>query len=249
MIINKFVDMGKSFLEKLNEEWSRVFYTTPLVIVFTLLTISIGVKYYRKEKTRFLFIIYALSCLALIAGVDFYRILSTPTARNKSIAIQSANMIFGLIEFTVFNCFFFKIINSKISRQLMTLFFILFFILVTFFYIKIGNPGFNKSEIIQLSSLITAVEFFLLLFPIFVYFFELFIKNPIEYIAHSPSLWITSGLFIYCLATLPFLLISEPLSRGDRHLYILMFSVHFVSLSLLFLTIIKAFLCRRSITT
>jgi len=213
--------MDDSFFKKLFFDWSKVYYTTPIVIVCSFLAIVFGIKYYQKEKTHILFIIYSISTFLLFLLAESFTIISLKTSRNKAAIIETGNILFEFIELSVFYYFFLQIINSNVVRLIMKSSFIVFLILVILFF----------------------------LIPIFTYFFELFTKDPVNDIFYSPSLWITSGLFLYCLSTLPFLLISDSLGTSNRSLYFLMFSIHFLSLSLLFLTIIKAFTCKKPITT
>jgi hypothetical protein len=239
--------MDNSFFEKLFSDWSKTYYTEPVLTIFSLMTIILGIKNYRKEKIYTFFIVYSISCFFLILISGVLRV--TFPINDSIIIIETGNTLFEFIELSVFYYFFLQIINSNVVRLVMKFSFITFLILVILFLVKITDQNFNKNQVIQFSTLIGSIKFFLFLIPIFTYFFELFINDPVKDIFHGPSLWITSGLFLYCLATLPFLLISDSLHKSDKSLYFLMFSIHFLSLSFLFLTIIKAFVCRRPITT
>ena len=241
--------MDNSFFERLFSDWSKVYFTEPVACIISLIAIILGLKNYHKDNTYTLFILYSISCFLLLSLVDTVRLVWHLPTRNKSIITETGNTLFELTELFVFYYFFLNILKSNLVRSLMKLCFIVFSFFVVIFFIKITNPNFSKDEILRLSTLIGSIKFFILLIPIFTYFFELFSLDPIKDIFYSPSLWITSGLFFYCLATLPFLLISDSLSKSDRSLYLLMFSIHFLSLSFLFLTIIKAFTCRRPIIT
>jgi hypothetical protein len=99
------------------------------------------------------------------------------------------------------------------------------------------------------SLVVNIVEFTIFLVAILSYFIELFTKPPTQDLAKSPAFWISSGLFIYILVSLPFLLLAEYIWVESRNLYYLLISLHFLSLSLLLLTISKAFLCREPLTT
>lgn len=241
--------MDNSFFEKLFSEWSKVYFTEPMACIISLIAIILGLKNFHKGHYYVLFILYTISCFFLLSLYDIFRIVSLLPQRNKSIISETANTLFELIELFVFYYFFLNIIKSNFIRSLMKLSFIVFLFFVLLFFIRTTNTNFGKDEILRLSTMIASIKFFILLIPILTYFFELFSIDPIKDIFYSPSLWITSGLFLYCLATLPFLLISDSLRTSNRFLYRLMFSIHFLSLSFLLLTIIKAFICRRPIIT
>ena len=241
--------MDNSFLKKLFFEWSRVYYTTPMVIFCSFLAIFFGIKYYQKEKTYIFFILYSIITFLLFLPVKIFVIMLLPPSRNKTAILHTGNTLFELIEFFVFYYFFQQIIKSNFARSVMKLSLISLLSLSILFIVKISDQNFSKEQIIRLSTFIWSVKFFLLLVPILAYFFEIFRTDPLKDISQSPSLWIISGLFFYTLATLPFILISEFLFESDKPLYYLMFSIHFLSLSFLFLTIIKAFTCRKLIIT
>jgi len=241
--------MANIFLQNLLTEWSHVFYTTPIVIICSLFATLFGLKYYYKEKTHILFIIYSTTIFLLFMTLDIFKITSSLSSRNMSAIIEAGNTIIEVIELFIFYHFLFQIIKSKFVRSIMKFGFIILLLLSILFLTKLSDQNFNRNQIIQFSALIASIKFFQLLIPLLTYFFEIFTTAPIRDISKSPSLWITSGLFIYCLATLPFLLISGYLYSSNRSLYFLMFSIHYLSLGFLFLTIIKAYTCRKLITT
>jgi len=239
--------MESSFFEKLFSSWSKTYYTEPVLAILSFTAIILGLKNYRKEKIYTFFIVYSISTffLLLLSGV----LRATLPLSDRVIIIETGNTLFEFIELSVFYYFFLQIINSNVVRLVMKFSFIAFLIPVILFLVKIIDQDLSINQVTQFSTLIGSVKFFLFLIPIFTYFFELFSKDPVKDIFHSPALWITSGLFFYCLSTLPFLLISDSLATLDRSLYLLMFSIHFLSLSFLFLTIIKAFTWKNPITT
>jgi len=241
--------MDNSFFEKLFSEWSKVYFTEPIACIISLIAIILGLRNFQKGNYYLLFIFYSISCFFLLSLYDIFRIASLLPQRNKIIISEIGNTLFELIELFVFYYFFLNIIKSNFIRALMKISFIVFLFFVLLFFIRTTNSNFGKDEILRFSSIIASIKFFILLIPILTYFFELFSIDPIKDIFYSPSLWITSGLFLYCLTTLPFLLISDSLRTSNRSLYLLMFSIHFLSLSFLLLTIIKAFICRRPIIT
>jgi hypothetical protein len=241
--------MEQTFWEKINNDLGNTYYTIPVVIISSLLVIITGIKLHLKEKSSILFIIYSLCCLILFVGSELFKILyqyKASTSRIKIAILQSGNTLFALIELFIFYYYYSKITKLKFMHLAMKFSFILFLAIVFVFFLKLNDKKFEKFYIHQFSALIATIEFFLLLLPIFVYLFELFKNESIKEIKQSPSFWVNSGLFIYILVTLPFLIISESIRKP---LYYFMYSLHFVSLSILLLTITKAFLCRKPIIT
>ena len=237
--------MEITFWEKINNRWSETYYTEPMVMFISLLSIVIGVKYFQKESSFIAFIIYSIGCFSLFIAtnllVAFYQYKA-----SLPLILQTLNIVFALGELFVFYSYYLKIIKSKQARIVMKIIFITFLIFVIFSLIKINDKNFDLSGMNQFSALISTIQFLLLLLPVFLYFLELFKNEYLKDISQSPSISINCGLFVYILVTLPFLIISESL---DKPVYHLMYALHYLALSILFVIIIKAFLSRIPLTT
>ncbi len=242
--------MEITFWEKINSRWSGTYYIEPIVILISLISIMVGVRFFRKEKSYIAFILYSLGCFFLFIVtnlfVALYRYKASPPSLTKAIILQTLNIVFALGELSIFYFYYLKIIRSKYTHTIMKICLATFLIFVIFSLIKINDKNFDVFDINQFSALISTIQFLLLLLPVFLYFLELIKNEYLKEINQSPSIWINCGLFVYILVTLPFLIISESL---DKHLYNLMYALHYLSLNILFLTIIKAFLCRKPLTT
>ena len=241
--------MEVTYWDRIWRALSSTYYTVPIVVICALLCTIIGIKFYRNGKLILLFIIYSLCCFLLFTGSFlisvFYKYGISPPSVSKAIILQTGNILFSLIELSIFYYYYLKIIKSNLTHTLMKIFALTFYLVAIYSLIKIHDANFGASDINQCSALISTIQFLLLLLPVFVYFLELFIYEPLKEMTNSPSIWIHLGFFTYVLVTLPFLIISESL---EKRLYNLMYSLHFLSLNVLLLTVIKAFLCRKPIT-
>lgn len=226
----------------------RTFYTEIIVILASFLLLYITIRYFHKRKYAHLFLLYAISCLFLFVGLAIQSIYFPLKGLTSTIVIESANTLFSISELSIFIVFFFQIIESKNSKKLLLLFLVAFFISVILFLAKVLNLSSESSDIMKASLVVLLLEFLIFLVAILSYFMELFTKPPTRDLARSPAFWISSGLFIYILASLPVILFAEYVWLDDKKLYYSLFSLHFLSLSLLLATIIKAFLCGEPLT-
>lgn len=227
----------------------KYYYTEIIVFLTSFFLLSIIIRYFSKKKFANLFLTYALGCILLFAGLSFKLIFIPMNDRLSTVIIECANTIFAIIELGVFLTFFFQIIYSQTAKKLLLLFSIGFIVSVIFFFATALDIGNNNTEIRKASLTVNILEFSIFLVAILFYYIELFTKPPTLDLARSPAFWISSGLFIYILASLPFLLIAEYLWVQNKQLFYLIFSLHYLSLSLLLLTISKAFLCEQPLTT
>ena len=95
------------FFEDLLAQWRSVFYTAPIVIFCSLTATFFGIKYYSKEKTHLVFIIYSATIFLLFTITDVVKITFSLSKRNMSAVIESANTFVEIIEFFTFYRFFF----------------------------------------------------------------------------------------------------------------------------------------------
>lgn len=244
----KFVRMEQAAWKRLLTFYEKTYYTEIVVILASLFLLYVIIKYFSKKKFAYLFLVYAITCIILFLGFPIQRSVFPPTGRLGTVVIESVNTLFAISELSVFIIFFFQIINSKSSKKLLLLILSLFFISIIYFLSKLLNLNSDRSEIMKASLFVNILEFSIFLVAVLSYFMELFTKPPTQNLALSPAFWISSGLFIYILGSLPLLLFAEYIWAANRNLYYLLFSIHFLSLSLLLLTISKAFLCPEPLT-
>ena len=241
--------MEQSTWERFLHALKDIYYMPCIVLFASFFLLYTIIKHSRKERLSYLFLTYSISCILLFGGLNTQRVFFPTTTRNSTIIDESSNTFFAIIELCVFIIFFYKIIESRISKKFLLFFSAVFFISVLFFVTKVLDVNSNKSEILKASILVNIIEFSIFLIAILSYFIELFKKPPTLDLTQSPSFWISSGLFIYILVSLPLLFFSGYIWVENRVLYSLLFAIHFLSLSLLLFTIAKAFLCRRPIVT
>src|SRR5258705_3458200 len=164
--------MEITFWEKMNQHLSNTYYLELIVIICSLLTTIIGIKFYRKERSLAILITYSLSCFLLFTGASLFTVLyrykASPPSLTKAIILQTLNILFALMELFIFYYYYLKIFDSKITKTVMKVNLILFFMIIIFSLLKINDQSFRFFDINQFSALVATIEFLLLLFPVFI---------------------------------------------------------------------------------
>jgi hypothetical protein len=147
-----------------------------------------------------------------------------------------------------FLAFFFLLKNHiasvKIKRALNPLFpFFLISICTYYIFYTVAHPEideFFKQNIFTLQAvcLVTAC---------ILYYIDLFNRKPVLNLTALPSFWAITGLSFFMLCTLPFSVLGFYLLKTNYALYRQLFSIFNIFYCILFLMIIKAYLCKPSI--
>lgn len=245
-----FAYMELSLWEKISSNY----YTDLLWTICAIFTLSIGFKYYRKDRTyRFLLAYIFINSIILAIIVMFMKYFSIDLD-SKGIStyklMEIMNTIFSAIEISTFFFFFKLVFNTKTTNQIINILWILFISLCIIFFFKIFNNKFSTGEILRNSFVVSIIELLLLVSFCIFYFYTLFTKEitNIARFNKSPSLWIITGLFIYCIISLPFFLIADNLYLTARNIFKIMHAIHYISISFLLLCIAKAFSCETTLT-
>jgi len=243
--------MEQTFWEYLINTWKKTYYTQPLWVVCSIIALITGLYYYQKEKSHNLLIIYSLSSILLPStGYWFIKYFFSLRSPSLIIYLESSNTLFAVIEITTFLYLFKKLLNTEfISRIIYMLWIVFTSLCVLLFSVMLKNK-FSPDQISHYSFLLEIFELFILLLLCLLFFYKLLTTDisRVIPISKSPSFWIISGLFFYCIVSLPLLLIGYRLYISNPHLHLVTGSIHYISISFLFLCITKAFLCKTTLT-
>jgi len=76
------------------------------------------------------------------------------------------------------------------------------------------------------------------------YYIDIFRRTRDRNLAEQPSFWVVTGLAFFMINTLPFSIAGQYLVKASHYLYDKLFSIFDIFYCLLFLTVIKAYLCK-----
>lgn len=241
-----------NFLDKLFNQWEKLYFTAFLWFVCAIFAFIAGLKNYQKEIVYKSFLLYALSNILLMTVTyDFLIIYFNINSIERHILGETTNILFALIEMSVFLLFFKRAFNNKAITKTITVVWFGFTVLCLYDIYKFIFTKQQPNSIHNLGYFTVVVELMISSLLCLLYFYNILssqTKTETD-LATSPSFWITSGLFFYCIISLPTLLIGTKLILLNPRLHYIMGAVHYTSISILLLCILKAFQCKKILTT
>lgn len=236
-------------LERWANFYHRSFYLPAIYILCVIAALISGFIFHRKSKLGKLFLLYLFIDLIIYALDDYYRNFYRLTRASMDVFSTSTNVLVCLVELLVYLSYFQKISRHKKLKKLYSFFKLLLFLLV-FIYGLMLIPQFKFSSTTKITEYIAATEFLMLLIPSFVYYIDLFLKDTEEALFTRPSFWITTGIFLFIILSIPYYSINYYLLSNKYSHYNEITAVFFyVPLILNYFLLTKAFLCRRPLTT
>ena len=241
--------MGRELLEKIFHNWTKTYYTIPFWYCCSLFALIVGIQNYRRERIYFFFILYTLATLICLVIWDCSNAQIINNSK-KLITLETVNTLFTILEISIFAYFFNAVINSKYAKIFLRISVITVYTLSSIFFILTFTSQLTNVNVLAFSYLVNISEFILLLLLCLVYFYELFDQNrQLPAFKKTASFLIVVGLFFYTLISFPFLLIGDKLLSYSKGLFYAMFSMHYISIGILFICLAKAFKCKTSLTT
>jgi hypothetical protein len=231
------------------DSWSRDFYTEPFLMACILLALYISLTFHKKEKIRRAFIIYIIAGFLLLAIPSVWRLLGFYMGRSVLVYNEMANTIFENIELCVFLFFFSKVLKSTFLDRIFFTLALIFFVFSFYYSVWILQSKALDREVVTFSMQLNVIEMLFLLIACLTYYFHLFKEKPSIDLFKKPSFFIAVSLLFYCILIIPFFIIGESLRKSNQPIYNLLFSIHFLTFSLVYLSITKAFLCKARLTT
>lgn len=212
-----------------------------------LTVLIIGLVYVRKEKAGRLFIAYiAFDFFILLIGW-YFTVDKIKSWKFISNFFNTTNVLVGYVELLVYFYYFSKLLNGRLIKNILTTLAVLYsLILIIFIIIKFS---FITNQYKYFANIISATEFVFLFVPCIYYFLQLFKPNSSIRLPERPSFWIVTGIFFYCFISVPFYIIRRYLINANPELYgIIGATFFYIPFIVNILFLIKAFLCKKSLT-
>ena len=235
-----------NFSERLISWFEKYYYTAPLLIIVEIVALILGIAYVKKDKTGFLFILYISFDICLFL-IFIYWGFFADNRKSASVFVLYTNPVTSFIELSVYYYFFIGVISNKRIIQMMKVSgFIYGLAILVFLITKIAFLSLRFSYI---SYLLGAIEFLLLLPPCFAFFYELINTRSDIKLLDRPSFWIASGIFLFCLLSIPYYLINRYIVSSKTEMrFILTAMFFYLPFTINFLFLIKAFSCKKKLT-
>ncbi len=217
----------------------ETFYT--LLVGMGICIIGILIYSFRNYQNKSLNIFrYYLICYIILCLLIFYR-----DNQEDSNAIYISNIIVSLydVAFTIFEFFVFAHYMKKyVSKVIYTITISSFL-----FGITIIMMDYNFKEFFNEQSYLFSLQAISLLVFSTSYYRRI-IRNSTVKLTQEPSFWIITGMTFLMICTLPYSLILDYVYSNYFDQYFLTFNIFYISYALLFIMIIKAFLCPQTTT-
>lgn len=230
--------------------WGGQFYTPIIEDVILLITLWLAYKYRRRFPILRYMPLYAslllLSSLFATAGYLSKDLNFSPWffARWDG----CVDYFFTLAEMLICSHFYLQLIKSKNAKRIILVTNILF---VGFFvYMGITDKSSTNGDISnETQSIVYTVESIMLLFPCLFYIVELFKSTPVSTLRNEPAFWVSTGILFFMSCTLPFSLLENYVAANLPTFFLASYSIFHVFYILLFLMIIRAYLCKPETAT
>ena len=232
---------------KLIDNFSKYYYTPLLMLIVEATALVIAIIYIRKTKIGKAFIFYITFDFSVLI-VDCFLISNPGIApKFRSQFMAYINNLIALIELLVYYYFFYILLpNRKIKNLMKAL--ALFFVVIIVVYV-ITRLNFLTNRFTYISYLIGVTEFIFLLPPCFFYFYNILTVDSEVSLLKRPTFWIVTGILFYSLISIPYYLLNRYLSDRDTQLWsTLQAALYIIPFTLNFAFLIKAFLCKKTLT-
>lgn len=235
-------------IENMLKSFRNTFFTGVLATACQLAAIVTILLLSKKEKLTYWFLLYCSVAFVLFVTFRFAIFFITP-GRFDPTFLESSNILFAFVEYAAFYQFFKKLFEQRMVLLFMKLFYVVFTIVVLHFFYKLIFTKMSDSVILEYSDFIISLELLVLGAFCLVYYFRLLRQKPKNRLSQSPAFWIITGLFFYSFVITPFFMIITPEFMDSRQkIYNLLFTLHYISFSFLFIAIIKAFFLKKPLT-
>lgn len=234
--------MKENLIDYLFKEWAKNFYTSPLLIISQ---ISLLITFYKTKQSNIklaAFKTYAIAGILLFLVGDIINYFTNGFPFRKFI-VEILNYFFTFTEIVAFGIFYSHYIKTKKISQLISIFIIL---VITVYSALLIYIPFNNQSISETNAIFNKIVFIELIFwglLSVLFYFELFKFYSNENLLLNPAFWVISFSLLYTLILPGCFLILEFYRIEEKYLFKILVSIHYLSLILVYLGIIKALKC------
>ena len=209
-----------------------------------IIVLIISLKHSKKFVILKYFPLYA-RCLMLVflSMVLYYIALDADYDSDFFLGLTTyLDNCFTLLELIFFSHFYYQYVTSPVVRKLIisvNISFIFFFVLMA-----ISDNAFYTHITEATKAIVYTFEGVVLLLLCSYYFINLFKNTPVIKLKNEPVFWAPIGLFFFMSCTLPYSLLENTIRKNYPDSFLATtYSIFHVFYALLFLMIIRAYLC------
>jgi hypothetical protein len=228
-------------MKELLKSCENTFYTDVASFLVAVIGLIISI-WKRKSNPKLKFLSFFFLCYVLDQLVYFLDIVIIARYPQMDPIRCYTDFADTIVEFLVF---FFLIKNHidnirirKVLNPLLPVFLSSIFIYLV--YYKTTHKEINQYFL----QMIFTIQASLLIIACILYYLDLFKKEMKLNLLAQPSFWVVTGLSLFMLSTLPFSFIGLHLFKLNFILYFHLFNIFNIFYCLLFIMIIRAYLCK-----
>lgn len=230
------------------ESWKSLFYLEPLIPILQIFVLVVFLKHKRiNEEFNTITFIFISTSIIQFTIVPIFCSLNLNHFLKVVDPIQTA--AYQIVEFTFFMIFLTTTQNSKIVKfvfRLSSIPFLFFTVVVITSAIMKTNSYFSPIQGVTLSACFIYIPS---VFGALNFFLEFMKINDPTLPAEKPSFWITTGILIYSIYSLPFSLIERNIALSNSRIFYLLYTGHYIVYIFFYLTLLKALRCKKPLTT
>ncbi len=239
--------MESSIWQKLVSTWENDFYASFLLELLQFFTLISALLTFRLEKLRILILLFIVTTL-MSHPFYFSALFNLHEKKDKIYIWIYCQIVSSVFEFIAYYYFFFKILRGYWIKQLMRYFIYIIVILLVVYCIFSFNRNTSSNQLVKFFYYLITVDVLFIIIPAFAYYVEIFKKPEIPNLFKNNPFLITTGIFFPYITIIPFLILADFLNKEHKQIYNIFFSVHYVLFSFLFIVLIRAFICKKSLT-
>lgn len=215
---------------------SNCYYTILLSIFSAAVFLVFGAIHYKK--------LAELKSLVFYSFLSFFQqvfaIYTVGSLKNGETGVKSLNTsinIFMLLEFAIFCNILFKSISSATVKRFLLISTVFFLSLTVYNWVFLSGLYKNPYEL-------TVLEGLLIILPCLAYYYDLFKKPRLLPLIQEPLFWVATGMLIFFGSIIPLFLLGDYIMHHFNNIYNGVYSINFISYSLLFTCFLQAARCR-----
>lgn len=232
-------------MDRIIDSWKSNYFTEIVLFVTLLIALSVALKYVKKLPELRYIPFYLILFIILMINDYLVSIFFFNSVYHKiylHYVDGLLNFVVTLFEYLILTHYIVISISTLNYRKLLLVNSIVTISLFLIIILRINQ--YSKLEFAGSLHLIYIVETLSLFISCLFYFLDLYISPQISNLKQTPSFWIVIGVFIYAIGTLPLSIITQYLFVKSYERYNNMYSLIYFFYSILFLMIIRSFLCK-----
>ena len=226
-------------MQELIRYWKVHYYTELMLCIVLCITFIISLKN-KKKFSLFKYIpLYTITLFLVALLCAMYNITRIVLYLHLA---HYLDYFFTLLELLIFSHFYYHLINTRPIKKAIILTNLSFLIL--YIYLLFEDEDFHVSISEKTQNIAYTVEGIILLFICLTYLTNIFKRPPHLNLKNDPAFWISTGLFFFLTCTLPFSILENYIDQKYLNSTAWLYAIFYIFYILLFLMIIRAYLCK-----